>query len=451
MQNILLISPDNIGKKMAGPGIRYWNFALKLSRYFTVTLMTPNMCDFDNGKVNFKIVKLSNKNLKLELNNADVIILQGLTLFNYPLLKKADIPIIIDIYDPFILENLELRKELPLKQRIAYHQSDLNIILEQLAYGDYFICASEKQKDYWLGMLSAINRINPITYDEDNTMNKLIGIVPFGLPKERPIKSKRVLKGVYPGINKDDKVIIWGGGIWNWFDPLTPIKAIWEISKERKDIKLFFMSTKHPNPKMAKMEMVDRAIKLSNELGITNKYVFFNYDWIPYEERQNYFLESDIGISSHLLHLETRFSFRTRILDYLWCELPMIVTEGDSMAELVKEKKLGRVIREKNVEDLKEAILKTVENPVEYKQFKYNINQVKKKFYWEDIVNPLINFCKIPNVKVDKKKIKLFYKKNYTLNVIQYYAIRIKKAFTKKGIKKIITIIKNKLMEEEQK
>ena len=46
--------------------------------------------------------------------------------------------------------------------------------------------------------------------------------------------------------------------------------------------------------------------------------MFFNEDWVAYDDRQNYLLEADVGVSTHLDHVETEFSFRTRILDYLW-------------------------------------------------------------------------------------------------------------------------------------
>lgn len=167
-------------------------------------------------------------------------------------------------------------------------------------------------------MLAAINRVNPYTYLDNEKMDKLIGIVPFGLNNEEPIKTKQVLKGVWPGIEKEDKVLIWGGGIWNWFDPITLIEAMNLVVKERKDIKLFFMGIGHPNANID-ISVAEKAIELCKKYDLNNKYVFFN-DWVPYEERQNYLLEANIGVTTYSDNLETRFSFRTRILDYLWCE-----------------------------------------------------------------------------------------------------------------------------------
>ena len=62
--------------------------------------------------------------------------------------------------------------------------------------------------------------------------------------------------------------------------------------------------------------------------------MFFNEGWVDYDDRQNYLLESDIGVSTHLDHIETAFSFRTRILDYLWASLPIVATAGDSFADI---------------------------------------------------------------------------------------------------------------------
>jgi glycosyltransferase involved in cell wall biosynthesis len=248
MKKVLLISPDVLAKKMTGPGIRYYNFALELSKNFNVTLYIPNeKTDLEFDSIKFKVIKGNKRDLKKCALESQSILVQGIAFRLYPFLKKIKIPIIVDIYDPITLENLELRRFLDFKDRLTYHETDLDLILEQLSRGDYFICSSEKQKDYWIGMLAAINRINPATYNDSSSMNKLIGVVPFGINNEPPIKTKRVLKGVWKNIGAKDKVIIWGGGIWNWFDPLTLIEAMNIIKKSRKDIKLFFMGIGHPN------------------------------------------------------------------------------------------------------------------------------------------------------------------------------------------------------------
>src|SRR5919112_762481 len=44
-KRVLVVSNDHVGSSMAGPGIRYFHFALELARRFDVTLLVPNDCD----------------------------------------------------------------------------------------------------------------------------------------------------------------------------------------------------------------------------------------------------------------------------------------------------------------------------------------------------------------------------------------------------------------------
>ncbi|AGK97870.1 glycosyltransferase [Clostridium pasteurianum] len=435
MKKVLLISPDTIAKKMTGPGIRYFNFAVELSKNFNVTLYIPNSkTDFNFQGQKFNLIKGNKDKLIVSAYDSDSIVVQGIAFRLYPFLKKIKKPIVVDIYDPITLENLELRKFISLKDRLTYHETDLDLILEQLSLGDYFICSSEKQKDYWLGMLAAINRVNPITYNDNIQMKKLIGVVPFGFDNKGPIKTKQVLKGVWPNINKEDKVIIWGGGIWNWFDPLTLIEAMNVICKKRKDIKLFFMGIGHPNMK-CDITVAEECIKKSKEYGLFNKNIFFN-DWVEYSERQNFLMEADLGVSTYFNNLETRFSFRTRILDYLWCELPMALTRGDYMSELVESNKLGFCYNEGEYDELASIIIKILDDKEIYKLMKFNIKMIKEQFMWNNVTKPLMDFCSNPYISSDKvKKVKIFYSSN---GLIKYYLIRIKskiKSFIKKIIK----------------
>ncbi len=52
--------------------------------------------------------------------------------------------------------------------------------------------------------------------------------------------------------------------------------------------------------------------------------MFFNDGWVEYAQRQNFLLEATLGVTTHFDSAETRFSFRTRALDYLWAALPVV-------------------------------------------------------------------------------------------------------------------------------
>src|SRR5258708_27001703 len=68
------------------------------------------------------------------------------------------------------------------------------------------------------------------------------------------------------------------------------------------------------------------------------------------------FVEADSGIRLPRDDIETRFSFRTRVLDYLWAGLPVVTTRGDSMADLVANHDLGAVVEYGDVPGLTLAL-----------------------------------------------------------------------------------------------
>jgi len=404
-KKVLIISYDFIGQNMAGPGIRFYELSKVLSNYCDVTLASPNKIDIDTtGFKTFSYDFENYKSLQKGLENSEIILIQGHLLYYFPFLRNFKGKIIIDLYNPFNLESLEMYRQEDMAERIRIDKNNLNLLNMQLAIGDFFICASEKQRDYWIGMLSSIGRINPYNYDIDSSFRNLIDIVPFGIPSETPQHDRETIRSIFPKIKAEDKIVLWGGGIWNWLDPLTAIKAIWEISRHRDDVKLVFIGIKHPDPKLPEMQKCIEAINLSKELDLLDKFVFFN-EWTPYELRQNFLLESDVGLSIHQKRIETEFSYRTRVMDYIWAKLPIITTEGDSIAKLVKEENIGEVVKYENAQNLARVIDSITSNKSLRDIYKKNLAKIAPKFTWANVSKPLIQYCLNADYAEDKKKV----------------------------------------------
>ena len=161
-------------------------------------------------------------------------------------------------------------------------------------------------------------------------------------------------------------------------------------------MRLFFLGLRHPNPDVPEMRMAVATRELSEQLGLTGSHVFFNEDWVAYEDRQNYLLESDVGVSTHLDHVETAFSFRTRILDYLWARLPVVATGGDALAELIDTRILGITVPPGDVEALEEALFRVLDDEEFAVLCRKNIDGVAGEFTWTKVLDPLIRFCREP-------------------------------------------------------
>lgn len=399
-KKILLVSSNRVGSRMTGPAIRYYEIAKILSKRFNITLASCGS-DTDLAPEGFKIINYDvehTKDLIEEAYTSYIVVVQGFA--NEQIVQLREVTknryLVYDLYDPYVIENMEQgRKKDMFIQRANYSATD-KALGSQLRCGDFFICANDAQKDYWLGMLSAYGRVTPETYGLTDNGRNYIAEVPFGLPDEPPVHTKNVLKGVFPGIGKDDHVLIWGGGVWNWFDPLTLVRAMAVIGKSRGDIKLFFMGVRHPDPNFSETQMLSDAIALAKQLGVYEKTVFFNFGWVGYEDRQNYLLEADVGVSCHFETLETRFSFRTRVLDYLWAGLPIVCTKGDHFAKLVEKENLGFTAEYENPDDLAGKILALLGDRGKYDRCRENVKKAALRYRWSEAAKPLEEFCAHP-------------------------------------------------------
>ncbi|HEY0735711.1 MAG TPA: glycosyltransferase [Herpetosiphonaceae bacterium] len=403
---VLILSSDPLYQNLAGPGIRAVEMARYLAQSCYVTLAAPDQADVAIPNVECVAFKRHDQEAVQHLaSHAEVLIVQGFALFFYPALKALHKVLIVDLYDPFHLENLELHTKGDPAEAQARTAGDLAILNEQLRVGDFFICASERQRDFWLGALGSMGRLSPESYTHDPTFRSLIDVVPFGLEPTPPAYERKVIKGVLPGISADDTLMLWGGGIWDWLDPLTVIRAMAILRERRPDVKLFFMGYHHPNPAdVPVMAMYDRAVALAHELGLHGQTVFFNDRWVPYAERASYLLEADIGVSAHLEHVETRFAFRTRLLDYIWAGLPMVVSAGDTLADTVRERDLGHVVPIEDAEAYAAAILALVEQQNARQSFAGAFSVARQEFAWPQALRPLIAFCRQPRYAADKHR-----------------------------------------------
>ncbi|NJN94379.1 MAG: glycosyltransferase family 4 protein [Anaerolineales bacterium] len=403
---VALITNDVIGERMAGPGIRYWEFGRVLGQHFPVKLIVPPMVSLPaipaTKDVPFHIYTPHNlTEFRTLVEDCDLMVALGILLYFYPFLAELNKPLVLDIYNPYLLEAIHRAAVYDLSKQLTSNETYLAAIKNQLAAGDFFICAGEKQRDYWLGALSAVGRINPYTYAQDSTLRRLIDVVPFGLPAQPPEQTKAVLKGIYKTITPTDKVILWGGGIWNWFDVLTLIRAMPVMLQQRSDIKLFFMGINQPDQDLPQMEAVQQAIALSKELGLYDRHIFFN-DWVAYNDRQNYLLEADIGVSLHFDHVETRFAFRTRHLDNLWAGLPVVSTQGDVMSEMLAAQGLAYLVAPGDVAGVAQTILTLLDRPDLKAELKAQFQQVAAQYHWDVAVRPLLEFCAAPTIAPDK-------------------------------------------------
>ena len=142
------------------------------------------------------------------------------------------------------------------------------------------------------------------------------------------------------------------------------------------------------------MRMAVETQRLAAELGLDGTHVFFNQDWVAFDDRQNYLLDADVGVSTHLDHIETEFSFRTRILDYLWAGLPIVATDGDSFATSSSAKTSAWSSRRATSAALEVALERLLTDKELADACRLNILRVIPAMRWAPVLEPLVRFCR---------------------------------------------------------
>jgi glycosyltransferase involved in cell wall biosynthesis len=409
-QRVLFVTLEPVSARMAGPAIRALELAKQLSEEFEVTIFSPHGDVEPIGSEALGAVDLVTGLGKRDLSelavDADILVIQANVLKPYPFLAQLNKFLVVDLYDPYLF-TIHIQYENDAPSSSASYRLMHQVLERHMTAADFSICASERQRDYWIGRYCALGRIDPRMYRSDPSLRSLIDVVPFGLPEREPRPNGPGARQLIPQIGASDPLLIWGGGIWEWFDPLTLIEAVAELVGTAPNIRLVFMGTRSPNPQVPLSKMAVKAESLAESLGILDQNVFFPEEWVSYEQRVNYLLDADIAVSAHFDLPETRFSFRTRILDYFWCHLPIITTGGDSLADLIERSGAGITVPYRSVEDWKAAILRLLSDNELRRRCRTASAWLGESFTWNKVAEPLRQYCRAPHTLPKHQPVKM--------------------------------------------
>ena len=120
----------------------------------------------------------------------------------------------------------------------------------------------------------------------------------------------------------------------------------------------------------------------------------FHDSWVPYAERATWLMQADCAISAHVEHLETRFAYRTRLLDCFWAGLPVVCTSGDDLADYVVSERLGAVAPPCDVQALASALEEVLENGRD--SYSSRLAAAAEQHDWRQMAAPLARWIAAP-------------------------------------------------------
>ena len=407
---VLVLTPDTVGPRMAGPGIRSTELARVLATEREVTLASPYPVERQIDGVTPATFR-GDTDLRRLVEGADVVVALASLLHEHPWITAGDPAsrpaVVADAYDPVLFEVLELAAASGASEAAAWRSvgDAVDRMTTPLATADLVLCASERQRHLLLGMMAALGRLNPATHDGDPGFDRLVAVVPFGLPADPPDAAGRhPLRGPDGPFGDGDFVALWGGGLYDWLDPLTLVEAIARI--DDPTVKGYLLGGRHPTPAVPDMPMAARSRARADALGLTggdHPRVVFASSWVPYDERAAWLLDADVSVSLHRPGAEATFAYRTRLLDAVWAGLPVVCTEGDTLAEQVEAHGLGAVVAASDPDAVAEALVRLRE-PRCYAAARLALGALAPASTWERVAGPLIEFCRHPALAPDRTR-----------------------------------------------
>lgn len=390
MTRVALLASEPIRPLMGGIGVRYLELARRLpDQGFDVVLISPAeveetaSCGLDRASVR----RFERERLAELVADRDVVVAQG-QLANDLLVADLALPVVIDLYDPWLVENLHYAPRLGLE---PYRNDHASWVL-QLARGDFFLCSSSEQRLFYLGFLAALGRVNPRRLAIDPTLERLLAVVPFGC--EPPGGERRPL---LPPREPGERRILFGG-VYDWYDVATFAAAIERL--EGPGWRAFAVRHQSPEttPQSAFSEL-EREVRRRPQLAKRIRWL----DRVPAGRRFDLLGEVDCLAAPHRASLESELSFRTRFLEALAAGCPVVVSRGGTMARRVAERDAGWVVEVGDAEALAGAVTTIAGGGAEVAARVARGRELAGEYSWARVLRPLAGFLSAPAVDPTKE------------------------------------------------
>ncbi len=385
---LLSTSPFPYGTNITdGPGYRAWhlfqelakrNEIIVLSLYESYHLKVNKEYEVSEDNIHVKCVQHKPSRIAdlIQQEAPDVLYLPWSSTPFLSRLKQR-IPTILDYVGAGLLEDYATKGYIS----IALLQTKL----KSFWMGDFFLTAGQRERYYLLGLLASSKKLCHGKYDQ---ADPLIHVIPMTPPREPPTLNEVVLNK-----KPEELVLLVAGAFLPWYDYVTFFEALKMLNNKGKgNLKVVFMGG---NPRDPKFEQVVR--KMGNTPEMKKKIVYTGL--VPFKKRANYYLLADAAINIPPITIEDELSVRTRVVDYIWANLPIISPAKDEYSDAVINEGAGFLYEAENPSSLSETIEQIMNDPSKLENAKSKMNiLLKNKFNLENYLAPLESFIKNPYV-----------------------------------------------------
>jgi glycosyltransferase involved in cell wall biosynthesis len=388
LTRIVVLAPEPVRPRMAGMGIRALEIARALGKEFDARLLVAN----DPAEVaavapDVPAYRVAPGQLRLAAQGADAAVVSGHAA-NWWFHQVPNIPVAVDLYDPFFVENLHYAPALG-EAPAANDHATVDLAMSR---GDLFLCASPEQRLFYAGSLYACGRIGPANFPSDPTLSRLLTVVPFGVPSEPAAGSREEgRRGL--GIEAVGPLVLFGG-IYDWYEPDLLLEAWPGIIRRHPTAKLLFFE--NPNPQSTPQRIYARARQQARTIDRDGRTIVFA-PWRPYTARADLYAACDLVVSISSSGLETDLAFRTRLLDAAWGGVCSLSVGGGSLARELELAGAGRTAS-RSSSALAEAVAALLGDDAERERASAAARRFAATRAWASVTAPLAAWLREPRV-----------------------------------------------------
>ena len=371
-----------------GGGLRCWGLARGMTTAgpgLSVTLAIPDwhQVTLPPAHEGVRIVRWSRESIAALVADYEVVVASYCLGDDSARIADAMRPhqkLVLDAYVPIHVEMCARRSAHPERELVDFER-ERRTWEQVLCRGDLFLCASEQQRLYYLGVLGAIGRINPLTYDDDP-----VRIVPYGVHPEEPRAASHPCSDLVD--RQDAWKLLWFGGVYPWFDIAGLLEAV-RLLDRIHPTRLVVVGSRNPFVRNDDFDRChDRFLELVRQPEVSP--LVHLVDWVQFHDRGNWYLDADMTILANQPGIENAVAWRTRVVDYLWARVPVATNGGDPIGEELIA--AGAAVRIDAADPHRTAatIAAVLRDPQARAAMRERSGVLREKYLWPRAVAPLV-------------------------------------------------------------
>jgi glycosyltransferase involved in cell wall biosynthesis len=369
-RRILVVTPDILpveGCATTGAGLRAWGLGQGLrSRGHDVTFAMPkavaDSCGYRGREVGlYDEVELDAFVRDLD---PDVVLFQHWPMVG--LLSDAHRGfVVIDFHGPLLLET-QFRDPAVVERLV-------DVKLRALARADFFVCAGERQRYYYLAHLLLAG------FD---LRRAPIAVVPFSLSPDQPA---RVDAG-------EDARFVYGGVFLPWQDPGSGLRILVDELERAGRGELHVFGGEHPWMNLA---LDERLGELRASLSRSRSVEV--HPRVSRDELIESYTRASVAWDLMAPNAERELAFTSRTVEYLWCGLPVVHNDYAELSEPIAEYDAGWTVDPADDESIREIVRSIVADPAAAARKSANASRlVRERLSWDVTIDPLDAYCRAP-------------------------------------------------------